>query len=57
MSEERFMNVRMEKRNQQALQFCKNFWHGSPHKEVQSNKFLHIYMIRCAVQVDYEADL
>lgn len=57
MSEERFMNVRMEKKKRQAFQFCQKIWQGSLHNEVQSNEFLHNYMICCAVQVDYEAEL
>lgn len=57
MSEERFMNVRMGRKKRQTFQFCKKIWQGSLHREVQSDKFLHSYMICCAVQVDYEAEL
>lgn len=57
MSEERFMNVRMGRKKRQTFQFCRKIWQGSLHKEVQSDKFLHSYMICCAVQVDYEAEL
>uniref|UniRef100_A0A8D2NS47 RAP2A, member of RAS oncogene family n=1 Tax=Zosterops lateralis melanops TaxID=1220523 RepID=A0A8D2NS47_ZOSLA len=52
MSEERFMNVRMEKRNQQAFQFCKKFWQGSPHKEVYEK----VPVILVGNKVDLESE-
>lgn len=57
MSEERYECEDGKKKKRQTFQFCKKFWQGSLHREVQSNKFLLSYMICCAVQVDYEAEL